>query len=77
MGLVVFAFMALSLAVTATGTARFAVAMGYSPIVGYVVGAIFEFAKEVLPLAIRALRESTGAGHFNNPQHRLDLPCHL
>jgi hypothetical protein len=55
MGLVVFAFMALSLAVTATGTARFAVAMGYSPIVGYVVGAIFEFAKEILPLAIRAL----------------------
>jgi hypothetical protein len=55
MGLVVFAFMALSLAVTATGTARFAVAMGYSPIVGYVVGAIFDIAKEILPLAIRAL----------------------
>jgi hypothetical protein len=54
-GLVVFAFMGLSLAVTTIGTARFAVALGYSPIVGYVVGAIFDIAKEILPLAIRAL----------------------
>ena len=29
--LIVIAFMALSLAVTATGTARFAVALGYAP----------------------------------------------
>ena len=47
-GLVVFAFMALSLAITATGTARFAAAIGYSPIVGYVVGAIVDIAKDVL-----------------------------
>jgi hypothetical protein len=53
--IVVFAFMGLSLAVTATGTARFAVVMGYSPSVGYVVGAIFDIGKETLPLAIRAL----------------------
>jgi hypothetical protein len=54
-GLVVFAFMAVSLAVTATGTARFAAAMGYSPSVGYVVGAIFDIAKDVLLVAVLAL----------------------
>ena len=45
--LVVTAFMVLSLFVTATGTARFAVAMGYDAWIGYVVGAVFEIAKEV------------------------------
>jgi hypothetical protein len=54
-GLVVFAFMALSLAITATGTARFAVAMGYSRNVGCVVGAIFDIAKDVLLVAVLAL----------------------
>ena len=53
--LVVVAFMVLSLLVTATGTARFAVAMGYDARIGYVVGAAFEFAKEVLPVALLAL----------------------
>jgi hypothetical protein len=57
--------MGLSLAITATGTARFAAAMGYSRTLGYVVGAIFDFGKEVLPVGIpslwkrRALRLST------------------
>ena len=59
-GIVVFAFAALSLAVTATGTARFAVAMGYSPTLGYVVGAIFDFAKEVLPVGIPSLWKRRG-----------------
>jgi hypothetical protein len=54
-GIVVFAFAALSLAITATGTARFAAAMGYSHVVGSVVGAIFEFAQEFLPVAVLAL----------------------
>src|SRR5262245_33190400 len=54
LGLVVVAVMVLSLVVTATGTARFLVAMGYDAWFGYVVGAIFEFAKEVLPVALLA-----------------------
>ena len=49
LGAIVLAFMGLSLAITATGTARFAVAMGYSAQVGYAVGAIFDFAKALLP----------------------------
>ena len=55
LGLVVVAFMVLSLFVTATGTSRFAVAMGHDARVGYVVGAVFEIAKEVLPLVLFAL----------------------
>jgi len=53
--IVVFAFMGLSLAITATGTARFAAAMGYSPSVGYIVGAIFDIAKDILLVAVLAL----------------------
>ena len=45
LGAIVLAFMGLSLAITATGTARFAVAMGYRAEVGYAVGAVFDFAK--------------------------------
>jgi hypothetical protein len=59
--------MVLSLFVTATGTARFAVAMGYDARIGYVVGAVFEFAKEVLPvvwLALLAQRAFTAAALF-------------
>ena len=52
---VVVAFMVLSLLVTATGTARFAVAMGYDARIGYVVGAAFEIAKEILPVILLAL----------------------
>src|SRR5262245_9409934 len=52
---VVVAFMALSLCMTATGTARFAAAMGYDPNVGYAVGAIFDIAKGLLPVALAAL----------------------
>ena len=55
LGLVVVAFMVLSLLVTATGTARFAVAMGYDARVGYAVGAIFDIAKGTLPVALLAL----------------------
>ena len=55
LGVVVIAFMALSLFVTATGTARFAVSMGYDAIVGYAVGAIFDLAKALLPIALLAL----------------------
>jgi hypothetical protein len=49
------AFMVLSLCVTATGTARFAVAMGYDANVGYAVGIIFDMAKGMLPVALLAL----------------------
>jgi hypothetical protein len=42
LGVVVLAFMAVSLAVTATGTSRFAVAMGYDAKIGYAIGAIFD-----------------------------------
>ena len=55
LGLVVVAFMALSLCVTATGTARFAVAWDTTPTVGYAVGAIFDIAKGVLPVGLLAL----------------------
>ena len=53
--LIVISFMALSLAVTATGTARFASAMGYPPMAGYIVGAVFDVAKAVLPVALLIL----------------------
>ena len=55
LGLVVAAFMGLSLLVTATGTARFAAAMGYDANVGYAVGAIFDLAKGILPVALAVL----------------------
>ena len=55
LGLVVVAFIMLSLLVTATGTARFAVAMGYDANVGYAVGTIFDIAKGMLPVALLAL----------------------
>ena len=55
LGAIVLAFMVLSLAITATGTARFAMAMGYPAEVGYVVGAIFDIAKDVLTVALLVL----------------------
>ena len=55
LGAIVLAFMVLSLAITATGTARFAVAMNYPAVVGYVVGGIFDFAKELLPVGLLVL----------------------
>src|SRR6478736_3555967 len=55
LGLVVVAFIVLSLLVTATGTARFAVAMGYDAKIGYAVGVIFDIAKGILPVALLAL----------------------
>ena len=54
-GAIVLAFMALSLAITATGTARFSAAMGYRAEVGYAVGAVFDFAKALLPIALLVL----------------------
>ena len=53
--LVVVAFMVLSLLVTATGTARFAVSMGYDASVGYAVGAVFDVAKGMLLVGVVAL----------------------
>ena len=53
---IVLAFMGLSLAITATGTTRFAVAMGYRAEVGYAVGGVFDVAKALLPVG------SVGAG---------------
>jgi hypothetical protein len=47
--------MVLSLLVTATGTARFAVAMGYDANVGYAAGAIFDLGKGLLLVAVIAL----------------------
>ena len=55
LGLMVVAFLVLSLLVTATGTARFAVAMGYDARAGYAVGTIFDIAKGVLPVVLLAL----------------------
>ena len=52
---IVLAFMGLSLAITATGTARFAVAMGYPSEVGYAIGGVFDVAKAVLPIALLTL----------------------
>ena len=54
-GTIVLAFMGLSLAITATGTARFAVAMGYRAEVGYAVGGAFDVAKALLPVALMLL----------------------
>ena len=50
-----FTFMLFSLVITAKGTARFSVAMGFGPEVGWVAGAAFEFGKEVLLLALLRL----------------------
>ncbi|HSR81061.1 MAG TPA: hypothetical protein VLL28_09815 [Hyphomicrobiaceae bacterium] len=47
--------MVLSLLVTATGTARFAVSMGYDASVGYAVGAIFDIANGMLLVGVVAL----------------------
>jgi hypothetical protein len=55
LSVVVFAFIVLSLCVTATGTARFAVGMGYDARIGYVVGAIFDIAKGTLLVGVLAL----------------------
>ena len=54
--------MALSLAVTATGTARFAAGMGYDATVGYAVGAIFDLAKDLLLIALLALWSQRAVG---------------
>ena len=62
LGVMVVAFMVLSLAVTATGTARFAVGMGYDATVVYAVGAIFDLAKGLLPIALLALWSRRAVG---------------
>jgi hypothetical protein len=54
-GAIVLAFMVLSLAITATGTARFAMAMGCRAEVGYAVGTVFDLAKALLPIALLIL----------------------
>jgi hypothetical protein len=55
LGAVVLAFMGLSLAVTTTGTARFSVALGYPPEVGYAIGTILDLGKAVLPVGLLML----------------------
>src|SRR5262245_15878804 len=60
--LVVGAFMVLSLAVTATGTARFAVAMGYDAKIGYAVGCVFDLAKGLLLMMLLALLSRRSLG---------------
>ena len=55
LGTTVLAFMALSLAITAMGTGRFAVAMGYRAEVGYAIGGVFDVAKALLPVALLVL----------------------
>ena len=62
LSVVVVAFMVLSLLVTATGTSRFAVAMGYDGNVGYAVGALLDLGKGILLVAVIALwsRRSLG-----------------
>jgi hypothetical protein len=55
LGLAVAAFMALSLVVTATGTSRYAVAMGYDARVGCAVGVVFDLGKGLLPIGLLAL----------------------
>ena len=55
LALLVVAFVMLSLLVTATGTARFAVSMGYVAGIGFAVGAIFDIGKSLLPVWLRAL----------------------
>ena len=54
---IVLAFMGLSLAVTATGTARFAVAMGYCAEVGYAVfisHALGAYGRQALEVHLRS-----------------------
>lgn len=55
LGAVVLAFMGLSLAVTTAGTARFSVALGYPPEVGYAVGTILDLGKAILPVGLLML----------------------
>src|SRR5262245_44921710 len=59
---VVVAIIALSLSVTAIGTARFAVAMGYDAAIGYAIGATFDLAKGLLLVGVLGLwwRRSVG-----------------
>lgn len=52
LGLVVAAFVVLSLLVTATGTARFSAGMGYGAVAGYAIGALFDLAKGALLVAV-------------------------
>ena len=77
LGLIVLAFMGLSLAITATGTARFAVGMGYSAEVGYAVGAIFDFAKALLPVALLVLLARRAFLFFVHYRVCLARPRHL
>jgi hypothetical protein len=62
LGVVVAAFMVLSLLVTATGTGRFAVSMGCDATVGYAVGTVFDLAKGLLSIALLALWSQHAVG---------------
>jgi len=56
--------MALSLCVTAAGTARFVASLGYDVRIGYAVGAIFDAGKEILPLGLLPLWSRRAWGRF-------------
>jgi hypothetical protein len=60
--LVVFAFLFLALCLTAAGTARFALALGYSEAVGYAVGVVLELGKWVLPILVMRLWHARARG---------------
>ena len=60
--LLVIAFMVLSLLLTATGTARFAISMGYDAKVGYAVGALFDLAKGAFLVAVLAFLSRRSLG---------------
>jgi hypothetical protein len=54
-GAMVLAFMALGLAITSAGTARFAVALGYPAGIGYAVGTILDLGKAILAVGLLML----------------------
>jgi hypothetical protein len=67
MCMVIAAFMALSLAVTAIGTGRFAVAMGYDVKAGYAVGGVFDLAKGFLLMILLALTADRSGSPRSSP----------
>jgi hypothetical protein len=54
-GAIVLAFMAISLAITTVGTARFATALGYPAATGYAVGTILDLGKAILLVGVLML----------------------
>lgn len=74
LGIVVLAFLGLSLAVTTAGTARFAVALGYPPEVGYAVGIIRDYLLPSSALSGSGWRPSLGSRRARRSARRSRLP---